>query len=127
MAAQIGTFASNNVDKVFVMMGQNNDATTFVEATYLTNLNSLKTSHPNATIYAMGVLNALSGGGAGETRTTINGRIASAVTSAGARVVYVDTTGWIDPSDAADTADGIHPTYAGHTKIRDAMIAVLEA
>ncbi|NMC30698.1 MAG: hypothetical protein GYA45_11580 [Pelolinea sp.] len=97
----------------------------FIQATYQTNLGTLVSNHPNATIYAMGVLNATSGGGAGETRTTINGRISAAATAVGSPVVYVDTTGWIDP--ATDTSDGVHPTAAGQLKIRDAMIALLPA
>jgi lysophospholipase L1-like esterase len=40
------------------------------------------------------------------------------------KIVYVDTTGWLDPGDYTD---GVHPTAAGHRKVTARLVPVLAA
>lgn len=40
------------------------------------------------------------------------------------RIVYVDTTGWLTPPDFAD---GLHPSYAGHTIVAGLLTRVIAA
>jgi lysophospholipase L1-like esterase len=39
-------------------------------------------------------------------------------------VHFVDTTGWVDP--ATDTSDNVHPTDAGHRKIANRLIPIID-
>jgi hypothetical protein len=53
------------------------------------------------------------------------GEIAAAVTAAAdARIVYVDTTGWLT---ATRYQDGLHPTYAGHLRVARRLAPLVAA
>lgn len=118
MDAQVTAAASDSANKIIVEMGTNDSETgEALTNEYLENLNELKASNPSAAVYCMGIL----------PRTDMtnvaakNARIEAAATAAGA--AYWDTTGWIDP--ATDTSDGVHPNFAGHSKIVTQVLARL--
>jgi lysophospholipase L1-like esterase len=85
--------------------GNVSDAT--FQSTYITFLQNIRKRYPHAHIF---VLRIFVGGRVPTTMAAVQ-----AVRAAGDRnVQYVDTTGWISPSD---TVDGVHPSAAGHIKI----------
>lgn len=110
MDEQTAAAASDAADIIIILLGTNGDSYA-VGDEYLENLNELKTSNPNATIYGCGILPRADPTDNG--RSIKNPLIAAACSSAG--VTYWDTDGWIDP--ATDTTDGLHPTEAGQAKV----------
>jgi lysophospholipase L1-like esterase len=84
---------------------------------YVVMLERVRQAYPNAHIFAMGVFRNRY---VTETRNAVQTR----VNAGDARVHFVDTTGWVDP--ATDTSDNVHPTDAGHRKIADRLIPIID-
>jgi lysophospholipase L1-like esterase len=85
--------------------GNVSDAT--FQSTYITFLRNIRKRFPHAHIF---VLRIFVGGRVPPTMAAVQ-----ALRAAGDRnVQFVDTTGWISPSD---TVDGVHPSASGHIKI----------
>ncbi|MCP2167475.1 SGNH/GDSL hydrolase family protein [Goodfellowiella coeruleoviolacea] len=101
-------------DAVVVNQGTNDaqyDSAQFRPA-YLGYLRQLRAANPTAWIFAMRPFGGAHGAD-----------IAEAVRElADDRVVYVDTTGWLDATDYTDT---VHPTVAGHQKAADRLVPLL--
>lgn len=84
---------------------------------YIVLLERVRRAYPAAQIFAMGTFRNRY---VPETRNAVAAR-----TAAGdSKVHFVDTAGWINP--ATDTSDNVHPTEAGHVKISQRLIAVLD-
>lgn len=113
--------------RVFITAGTNDMAngvavSTF-QADYQTMLSNLRAGLPSAVIYARGILPRL---GYTSLRDTFNAAISAAVAAlSDANIHYVNTDGWIDPTNGVDTLEGLHPTAAGYAKIAAAQLAVL--
>jgi lysophospholipase L1-like esterase len=87
-------------------------------AAYSTLIAALVADCPNSVILCMAIFQYADS-------DTYNQAIQTAVASAAnPNVIYQSTYGWFT---SADTCDGTHPTYAGHTKILNKMLAVLPA
>ena len=115
------TFAGSPVDPTYVPQavvvnqGTNDalggvDPVTF-QAGYLDYLRHIRTTWPDAWIFAM---RPLGGYFAGE--------IAAAAAAVDDHVVYVDTTGWLT---ATDYTDGLHPTSAGHLRVAHRLAPIV--
>ncbi len=88
------------------------------ESAYITLIHEIRAKYPNATIFAMETFKQWF---VSETKAAV-----ASVTKAGdTRVRYVDTEGWINPS--TDTADGTHPTDAGHRKIAARLAPIIQS
>jgi lysophospholipase L1-like esterase len=78
------------------------------QAAYLDFLRQIRTTWPNAWIFAM---------------RPLGGYFAREIAAAaGDRVVYVDTTGWLT---ATDYTDGLHPTHAGHLRVARRLAPII--
>jgi lysophospholipase L1-like esterase len=88
------------------------------QSAYITLLHEIRSKYPHATIFAMETFRQWY---VSETKAAV-----ASVTAAGdSRVRYVDTQGWINPS--TDTADGTHPTDAGHRKIAARLAPIIQS
>jgi lysophospholipase L1-like esterase len=114
-------FANYTAKLVVVNLGTNDGNNQVPSATfqsrYTTFLQNIRAKYPNADIFA---LRTFGGYYQTETRAAVNARV-----SAGdAKVHFVDTTGWLDPS--TDFTDGLHPSDAGHVKITNRLLPILQ-
>jgi lysophospholipase L1-like esterase len=122
MDAQTAAAATDNADVIFVALGTNDNNDAGITAEYQENLVEIAGTNANAKIYCLGIWPKTSDA----YRAANNTRIQTAVTNAaaaGVNCTYWNTDGWIDPS--TETSDGLHPTTAGHIKIRDRVLALL--
>ena len=127
LPGQVTLAASDNADKIFIMMGRNSGGGTPAtdETVLAAQLSQLHTDHPNAVIYQLCLLESDPPYGTyAAEKAAIQSAVATAQ-AAGVPVTFWDTAGWIDP--ATDTSDGIHPTEAGYTKIKNEVLALLSA
>jgi lysophospholipase L1-like esterase len=127
MDAQTVSSATDNANVIIIALGVNDNNAgdmTALQAEYAENIAELKVSNPNATIYAMNVLPVWMDGGGGTVsdKGNIRTAIAAACTAQGITCWDTFTTPWIT---VADTADGVHPTAAGHAKIATEVLARL--
>jgi lysophospholipase L1-like esterase len=86
--------------------------------TYVGLLQTVRAKYPRAVIFAMRNFTGRFG-------TQTSNAVAIRTAAGDANVVFVDTTGWIDPT--ADTVDGTHPNDAGHRKIAARLAPILAA
>ncbi len=125
MDAQTLAAATDNADVIVIALGTNDDnagnmATLQAEAEE--NIAELKASNPNATIYWMNVLPRWtdSTGATPVDKSNIRTAIAAACTAQSITCIDTFSTPWIT---AAQTADGLHPTVAGHAAIAAQILA----
>lgn len=85
------------------------------ENSYTTFLQNIRAKYPNARIFVMKTF------GGYKVPSTMNAVIAR-INSGDYNIQYIDTTGWLIPSDYID---GVHPTAAGHQKIAGFLKAIL--
>jgi lysophospholipase L1-like esterase len=86
--------------------------------TYVGLLQTVRAKYPGAVIFAMRNFKGRFG-------TQTSNAVAIRNAAGDGNVVFVDTTGWIDPT--VDTVDGTHPNDAGHQKIAARLAPVLAA
>lgn len=127
MAQQVAASASDNADIIIVELGTNDyepGDMTALQTAVETNIAALKISNPNATIYFLNVLPRWtnSGGGTPVDKSLIRTAIAAACTAQSITCWDTFTTPWIT---AADTSDGLHPTYLGSRKIAQKIWSLL--
>ncbi len=114
-------FSRYQARAVVINLGTNDNSkgvndTTFQQS-YVSFLQNIRAKYPNADIFA---LRTFGGYKAAPTQAAVN-----AVTAAGDnKVHYVDTTGWLSPSDFQP--DGVHPNDAGQQKAANLLTSVLE-
>jgi hypothetical protein len=126
-ATQVTAAALDDADIIIIELGTNDDNAgnmTTLQATVETGINNLQINNPRAKIYYLNVLPKWtdSGGGTLVNKGNIRTAIATACASKGITCWDTYTTPWIT---AADTADGTHPTAAGHAKIATQVLALL--
>jgi lysophospholipase L1-like esterase len=131
-AAQVTAAASDNADIIIVELGTNDDNAgnmATLQATAEAQLAILKASNPRAALYWLNVLPRWTdvGGGTPVDKGNIRTAIAAACTAKGVTCWDTFTAPWIA---AADTVDGLHPTYigqtgTGHRKIADQILLLL--
>ncbi|GAB3997155.1 hypothetical protein GCM10029992_19270 [Glycomyces albus] len=111
-------FSTYDTDVVVINLGTNNKVSAAeFEADYLLLLERARQAYPDAEILAMGVFRE-------RLLTEVQNAVADRNAAGDQRVHYVDTTGWVDP--ATDTHDNVHPTDAGHRRIADLLIPVVD-
>lgn len=116
---QIAAAASDDVTKVFIMMGTNDDDAGDMEAmqTLLeTQLAVLKADHPNAEICYLNVLPRWTDntGATPVDKANIRAAIVAACNTVGVTLWDTLTSPWIS---ADQTSDGLHPNATGHAAI----------
>jgi lysophospholipase L1-like esterase len=110
-------FNTYETDIVVINLGTNNKVSAAqFQADYITMLQRVRQSYPNAEILAMGVFRE-------RLLTEVQNAVANRNNAGDAKVHYVDTRGWVDP--ATDTSDNVHPTDAGHAKIAGLLTPIL--
>ena len=82
---------------------------------------ALRAQLPTATVLTLGPFDTP--GSDPESLESARAAIRQAADATG--VTYVDTAGWLDPSDPQGFADSSHPTQAGHRTIAQLLIEVL--
>jgi lysophospholipase L1-like esterase len=127
MAAQVTASASDRNNIIIIELGTNDDNAgnmTTLQASYEAGIIALKASNPLATIYALNVLPRWTdtGGGTVVDKSNIRTAIAAACTAQSITCWDTFTDPWIT---AAQTADGLHPTAAGHAAIAAQVLARL--
>ncbi|MFC4628424.1 RICIN domain-containing protein [Promicromonospora alba] len=114
-------FSTYQATAVVINLGTNDGghsvSTVEFNQNYVVLLQRVRQAYPNAHIFAMGVFR---GRYVTETRNAVQTRVDAGDT----RVHFVDTTGWVDP--ATDTSDNVHPTDAGHRKIANRLIPIID-
>ncbi|GAA1571612.1 SGNH/GDSL hydrolase family protein [Kribbella hippodromi] len=99
-------------DCIVINLGTNDPSTgpkaINFQPAYLTFLENLRAYYPEATIFAMSPLNTAH-------RTEIADCVTTRNTTGDANVLFIDTTGWINPT--TETTDGTHPTIPAHDKV----------
>ncbi|MFG3341627.1 RICIN domain-containing protein [Glycomyces sp. NPDC048151] len=116
-ANDLWEFNTYETDIVVINLGTNNKVTAAqFQADYITLLQRVRQSYPNAEILAMGVFRE-------RLLTEVQNAVANRNAAGDAKVHYVDTRGWVDP--ATDTSDNVHPHDAGHAKIAGLLTPVL--
>lgn len=118
---------NDNADIIINELGTNDDETDnmSLKQTEIQNrLKIQKASNPNATIYYMNVLPRWTdvGGLTEAMKPNIRACIAAACLAENVTCWDTYTDPWIN---ASDTIDGIHPSAAGHVKIRNRILALL--
>lgn len=120
MAQQIADSVNDNPDIVVVGLGTNDQGSAEdITALYKANLLQIKTYHPKAKIYCLGVLNNLLGD---EARTLINSRIKAAADSV-SYVTYINTDQWVDVT--TDLVDGAHLNASGNKKVSEELLMLI--
>ena len=112
-------FANYTAKLVVVNLGSNDRFTSVPSATfqerYTNFLKNVRAKYPNADIIALRTFN---GYYQDETQAAVNARRSAGDT----KLHYVDTTGWVAPSDMPDT---VHPDTAAHVKITNRLLPIL--
>jgi lysophospholipase L1-like esterase len=103
-------------DAVVLHLGENDDAATAQAFTdgYVAYLAKIRKAYPKAWIFALRPFNG----------THAADVTAAVTTAADPKIVDVDTTGWLPPTD---TRDGTHPTAVAHRKLAALMVAAIHA
>jgi len=107
---------SSAPDAVILHLGENDDAATaqaFTDA-YVGYLAKIRKAYPKAWIFALRPFNGVHAADV----------TAAVTTAADPKIVDVDTTGWLPPTD---TRDGTHPTAAAHRKLAALMVTAIHA
>jgi lysophospholipase L1-like esterase len=116
-ANDLWEFNTYETDIVVINLGTNNKVSAAqFQADYITMLQRVRQSYPNAEILAMGVFRE-------RLLTEVQNAVANRNNAGDSKVHYVDTRGWVDP--ATDTSDNVHPHDAGHAKIAGLLTPVL--
>jgi len=100
---------------------QNSTAPSDFQTRYTAFLQNIRAKYPNADIFAMRTLN---GYYVDPTRNAVNARL-----SAGdSKVHFIDTDGWVIPAPSSDfvSGDSFHPSDAGHVKIMNRLLPILQ-
>ena len=120
MAQQIADSVNDNPDMVVIGLGTNDQASDEdITALYKSNLLQIKTYHPKAKIYCLGVLNNLLGD---ESRILINSRIKAASDSVSC-VTYINTDSWVDVT--TDLVDSAHLNASGNKKVSEELLMLI--
>jgi len=127
MDAQVVAAANDDANVIIIELGTIDDNAgnmTTLQAEAEENIAELKASNPNATIYWMNVLPRWADAttGAEVDKSNIRTAIATACTAQGITCWDTYSTPWIAQDE---TADGLHPTAAGHAAIAAAVLALL--
>lgn len=118
---------SNYTAKVVVINLGTNDQNLGTDSTspadfqtrYTAFLQNIRAKYPNADIFAMRTFN---GYYQTETEAAVNARSSAGDT----KVHYINTDGWLIPAPSTDFADLFHPTDAGHVKITNRLVPILQ-
>ena len=86
---------------------------------YTAFLQNIRAKYPNADIFAM---QTFYGYYKTETEAAVNARLSAGDT----KVHYINTDGWVIPFPSSDFADYFHPSDAGHVKIMNRLVPILQ-
>jgi hypothetical protein len=116
-------FANYTAKVVVINLGTNDSnfgvGSADFQSRYTAFLQNIRGKYPNADIFAMRTLYAYY---ATETEAAVNARLSAGDT----KVHYINTDGWVIPSPSTDFADYSHPSDAGHVKIMNRLVPILQ-
>jgi lysophospholipase L1-like esterase len=117
--AETAAAAADNADTIMLAFGANDDNAgdmALLRSLLGADIDALRVSNPNATLYCMNVLPEWTDntGATPIDKANVRTAIATVCTAKGVACWDTFTTPWIT---AAQTLDGIHPTAAGHAAI----------
>ena len=100
-------------------LGANSTGSADFQTRYTAFLQNIRAKYPNADIFAM---RTLYGYYQTETEAAVNARLSAGDT----KVHYINTDGWVIMSPSTDFADYLHPSDAGHVKIMNRLVPILQ-
>ena len=113
-------FANYSAKLVVVNLGTNDQGASTppdkFQDRYTAFLASIRAKYPDAEIFAMETFGKFY---VKETQAAVNGRLAAG----DAKVHYIRTEGWLD---SGDFSDGVHPNDAGHAKVANRLLPILQ-
>jgi lysophospholipase L1-like esterase len=118
---------SNYTAKVVVINLGTNDQNLGADSTspadfqsrYTAFLQNIRAKYPNADIFVMRTFN-------GYYQTQIQAAVNARSSAGDTKVHYINTDGWLIPAPSPDFADLFHPTDAGHVKIANRLVPILQ-
>jgi lysophospholipase L1-like esterase len=124
MDGEVVAAASDNADIIIFALGTNDSDDAGIVAEVEENIDEIRGTNPNATVYYMNVLPRWTdiGGGTPVDKSGQRVKIATACAAKGVTCWDTYNDPWIV---AGDTSDGLHPTAAGSLKIANKILALL--
>jgi len=128
MATQVSAAANDNASIIMIQLGTNDSNLesnmTTLRTTVENQIQALKLSNPNATIYYINIFPRWTdtSGATIFDRSNIRSTISLACSNVGVTCLDTFTDPWIT---ASDTSDGLHPTRAGDEKIKNRILTLL--